>query len=148
MSLRLRAVAGIGFVCALWVLSLHGQSAETFRARLTAVPADARTRPDLTGSGTVSATLAGTTLTFSGSFEGLKTPVTTANVHAAVAPVAGVRGPAIGDISLPKTLSGAISGSLELNAKQVETLRKGGLYVEIHTEKAPDGALWGWLLKQ
>ena len=148
MSMRVRAAfAGIGFVCALWALSLSAQSTETFKARLTPVPADARTRPELTGSGTVSATLAGTTLTFSGSFEGLKTPATTANVHAAVAPVAGVRGPAIADISVPKAVSGAISGAVELNAKQLETLRKGGLYLEIHTEKAPEGALWGWLLK-
>jgi hypothetical protein len=148
MLLRDRAaVVSIGFVCALWAVSLGAQSTETFKARLTPVPADARTRPDLTGSGTVSATLAGTTLTFSGSFEGLKTPATAANVHAAVAPVAGVRGPAIGDVNVPKAASGAISGSLVLDAKQVETLRKGGFYLEIHTEKAPEGALWGWFLK-
>jgi len=147
MSFRFRAVAGVGFVCAMWAVSLMAQGTETFKARLTAVPADARTRPNLTGIGTVTATLTGTKVTFSGSFDGLKTPVTTANVHAAVAPMAGVRGPAIGDITVPKAVSGAISGSMELNEKQLETLRKGGLYVEIHTEGAPEGALWGWLLK-
>jgi hypothetical protein len=26
-------------------------------------------------------------------------------------------------------------------------LRKGMVYVQIHSEGAPDGNLWGWLLK-
>ena len=39
-----------------------------------------------------------------------------------------------------------ISGSLDLTPQQVDNLRKGGLYIEIHSEKAPEGALWGWLI--
>jgi hypothetical protein len=27
----------------------------------------------------------------------------------------------------------------------VEGLRKGKFYIQIHSEKAPDGILWGWL---
>ena len=31
---------------------------------------------------------------------------------------------------------------------QVADLEKGRLYVQLHSEKAPDGNLWGWLLPQ
>ncbi len=118
---------------------------ETYKARLSAVPADARTRAELTGSGTVTATVEGMKLSVSGSFEGLKTPATTANLHNAVA--AGVRGPAIADLTITKAVSGTISGSVDLTPEQLDHLHKGGLYVEIHSEKAPDGVIWGWLLK-
>jgi hypothetical protein len=132
-------------VLAALALSLAAQTNETYKARLSAVPADARTRADLTGSGTATAMLAGSKLTLTGSFEGLKTPATTVNLHAAVA--AGVRGPVIADLTAPKATSGTIAGSIDLTPPQIENLHHGGLYVEIHSEKAPDGALWGWLLK-
>ncbi len=136
--MRYAAIAAI-------TLSLAAQTKETYKARLSPVPADARTRADLTGSGTATAMLAGSTLTVNGSFEGLKTPVTTVNLHSAVA--AGVRGPAIADLAAPKAINGTITGTIDLTPPQIESLHHGGLYVEIHTEKAPDGALWGWLLK-
>jgi DNA-binding transcriptional regulator YdaS (Cro superfamily) len=80
-----------------------------------------------------------------GSFEGLRSAATTASLHIAVA--AGVKGPAIGDLMISKATSGTITGSIELTPTQLTSLRKGGLYVQIHTEKATDGVLWGWLLK-
>jgi hypothetical protein len=135
---RYAVVAAIAF-------SLAAQTKETYKARLSPVPADARTRADLTGSGTATAMLSGTKLTVTGSFEGLKTPATTVNLHSAVA--AGVRGPAIADLTAPKATAGMIEGSVDLTAPQIESLHHGGLYVEIHSEKAPDGVLWGWLLK-
>ncbi len=39
-----------------------------------------------------------------------------------------------------------VSGSFDLTASQVADLEKGRLYVQLHSEKAPDGNLWGWLL--
>lgn len=126
-------------------LSLTAQTHETYRARLSAVPADARTRADLTGSGSATAVLEGTRLAITGSFDGLKTPATTANLHSAVA--AGVRGPAIADLTIMKATGGMITGSVDLTPQQIDSLHHGGLYVEIHSEKAPEGALWGWLLK-
>ena len=60
---------------------------------------------------------------------------------------AGVRGQAIGDLTISKATSGTFTGSIELTPQQLISLRKGGLYVQIHSEKAPDGVLWGWLLK-
>jgi DNA-binding transcriptional regulator YdaS (Cro superfamily) len=136
------AVAVMGIV---FGLSLAAQNGETFKARLSPLPADARTRADLAGSGAASAVLSGTKLAITGSFEGLRTAATTASLHGSVA--AGVRGPAIGDLTISKATSGTITGSIELTPQQLTSLRKGGLYVQIHSEKAPDGVLWGWLLR-
>jgi hypothetical protein len=130
---------------AVLALSLAAQTRETFKARLSPVPADARTRADLTGVGSATATLEGSKLTVTGSFEGLKTAATTANLHSAVA--AGVRGPGIADLTIAKATSGMLSGSADLTPEQLINLHHGGIYVEIHSEKAPEGVIWGWLLK-
>jgi hypothetical protein len=138
-------VATLAIACSGLGLSLSAQTKETFRARLSPLPADARTRADLAGSGSVTAVLTGTTLGITASFDGLRTAATAASLHSSVA--AGVRGPAIGDLTISKATSGTITGSFDLTPQQLTSLRKGGLYVEIHSEKAPDGVLWGWLLK-
>ena len=132
------ALMGIG------LLAL-AQSGETYKARLTALPADARTRPELAGIGSASAVLTGSKLAITGSFDGLRSAATTAQLHSAVA--AGVRGPAIHDLTVSKATSGSISGSIDLTAPQVESLKKGGLYIQIQSEKAPEGVIWGWLLR-
>jgi hypothetical protein len=132
-------IIGIGFA-----LSLAAQS-ETFKTVLSPLPADAKTRPDLAGSGSVSAVLSGTKLAITGSFEGLLSAATTASLHGA--PAAGVRGPAIADLTISKATSGTITGSIELTPAQLASLHKGGLYIQIHSEKAPNGVLWGWLLR-
>src|SRR5579859_5654484 len=141
-SSMIRKVAVLAIALAVSGLA---QGTETYKARLTAVPADARTRPTLAGIGSATATLSGTKLTTTGMFEGLLSPASMAQLHSAVA--AGVRGPAIGDLTIPKATSGSISGSFDLTPQQVESLHKGGLYIEIHSEKAPDGVIWGWLIK-
>ncbi len=121
------------------------QAPETYKARLSPLPADAKTRPDLAGSGAVTAVLTGTKLAINGTFEGLKTPAVVARLHNGVA--AGVRGPAIQDITITKAVSGTIMGSVDLSAAQIANLKKGGLYVQLASEKTPDGTLWGWFLK-
>jgi hypothetical protein len=131
-------------IFALLALTLAAETKENFKARLSATPADARTRAALAGTGNVSASLQGTKLNVTGNFEGLVSPATTATLQAGVA--AGVRGPAIADLTISKATSGTISGSVDLTPQQMTNLHKGGLYVLIHSEKTPDGVLWGWLL--
>jgi len=138
------AVAAIG-IQFLLAVSLPAQSGETYKARLSAVPADARTRPQLAGIGSATAVLSGAKLTITGSFEGLLSPASMAQMHAASA--AGVRGPVIHDLTIAQAASGSITGSIDLTPQQIESLRKGGLYIQIHSQKAPDGVLWGWLLR-
>ncbi len=138
------AAAAVLMAFALAVQS-PAQSGDTYKARLSAVASDAKTRADLSGLGSVTATVSGTKLTVTGTFDGLKTAATTARLHNAVA--AGVRGPAMQDLTITKATSGTISGSADLTPEQIEHLHKGGIYVQIYREKAPDGVLWGWLVR-
>jgi len=42
----------------------------------------------------------------------------------------------------PRLTSGTVSGSFDLTLNKSDGLRKGRLYVQIDSEKAPDGNLW------
>lgn len=121
------------------------QGERTFRARLSTVPRTVQMQETVDGIGQATATLAGTRLTVTGTFEGLKTPATVARLHAGRK---GVRGPAIADLQVTPAVKGTLSGSVELNREQLEALSSGGVYIQIHSEKAPEGNLWGWLLPQ
>jgi hypothetical protein len=123
------------------------------------VPIDAGMMATTAGTGAVTATLTGTKLAISGTFEGLRSPATVARLHRAQK---GVRGPAVFDLvvtntpgaggptSTSSTLStaGSISGTLELTPTQVDDLGRERFYVQLHSEKAPEGNLWGWLQLQ
>jgi hypothetical protein len=128
---------------------LAAQGNEKFAARLSAVPiAGPNDRGNVTGKGAVTGTLSGRKLTISGTFEGLPSPATIARLHQGISK--GARGAAIGDLTVSKAASGTLSGSVDLTAQQVEALRQGKLYIQLHGEKgvAPDGSnLWGWFLK-
>ncbi len=120
------------------------QGTELFKTRLSPVAMDATMRASVAGSGSVSGRLTGSRLAVGGSFEGLLSPATLAQVHQSA--MTGVRGPVVFDLTVTKATSGAIAGSFDLTPEQSEMLGKGRLYVQIHSEKAPDGNLWGWLL--
>lgn len=120
------------------------QTPETFKTRLAPVAIDAAMKSTIAGTGSATATLAGTKFTVNGTFEGLKSNATMAHIHQGSAP--GVRGPKLLDLTVTKSMSGTLSGSFDLTPDQIEALKKGKWYVQIHSEKAPDGNLWGWLL--
>ena len=121
----------------------EAQSAQ-YRARLSVVPIDIPMQAAIAGSGSVTAALKGTTLTITGTFAGLKTPATVARVHRG--PRTAMRGPAIGDLTVTAATSGSVTGSIELTKEQVDDLAAGRVYIQVHSQKAPDGNLWGWLL--
>jgi len=125
-------------------LSVGAQGGGTFKARLSPVPIDATMAANVTGSGSVTAVLTGAKLSITGTFEGLRSPATVAHVHSGRK---GVRGPSVFDLTVTKATSGAIEGNLTLTREQGADLNAGKLYVQIHSEKAPDGNLWGWLLQ-
>ena len=124
----------------------NGQNAESFKARLSPVPINISMMATIAGTGSLTATLTGKHLAIQGTFEGLRSPATTVQIHRG--PKA-IRGPAILDLTLTVTKAekGTVSGTLELTPDQVADLRNGRLYVQIQSERAPDGNLWGWLLK-
>lgn len=125
------------------VFSVQAQAPQ-YRARLSVVPIDIAMQSTIAGSGSATATVKGTTLTINGTFSGLKTAATVARLHRS--PKTAMRGPAIGDLTATAETSGSISGSLELTKAQIDDLAAGRIYIQLHSQKAPDGNLWGWLL--
>jgi hypothetical protein len=135
------AVIGVGLV---WLgVSSAATSEEKFHTRLAPVSLDASMRANVAGTGSATAVLSGTKVSVNGIFGGLPSPATIAHLH--LSRIAGVRGPAVFDLTVSHATSGTVTGSFDLSADQVEGLRKGKFYIQIHSEKAPDGILWGWL---
>ena len=127
MQRRLRAlaiVAALAFSAALAQAQPSGYT--SYRARLTPVPVETSTAASITGSGLVTATLTGTRLAVSGTFAGMKSAATIAQIHLGPR---GVRGPVEFDLMVEKGPSGTISGSATLSKVQVDSLRKGWFYI-------------------
>jgi hypothetical protein len=122
-----------------------GAQAQTlqYRGRLSLMPLDIAMQNVIAGSGLATATLKGNTLAITGTFTGLKTPATTARVFRSPKP--GMRGTPIGDLTVSGETSGTISGSLELTREQIADLAASRFYIQLHSQKAPEGNLWGWL---
>ena len=144
--MKTQSVTGvvIALVC-LWVAQPAAQNQEKYKVRLSTIPMDGGMRETVAGAGTASAVLAGTKLTITGTFQGLRTPATVARLHNGLA--RGVRGAPLVDLTVSKAVNGTLTGSIDLTPEQLQGLRKGQLYILISSEKAPDGNLWGWLLR-
>ena len=74
-------------------------------------------------------------------------PATAAHLN--LGPVMGVRGNSIFDLTVTKTGKrnmGTIGGVFDLTSEQVDALKKGKLYLQLHSEGAPHGHLMGWLI--
>jgi len=125
--------------------SVAAQTGKAYRTRLSPVPLDQAMMATIAGTGSATATLTGTKLTVTGTFEGLKSPATIVQIHKGQR---GVRGPVILDLQATKGTSGTISGTVDLNPQQLQDLQNARLYIQLHSEKAPDGNLWGWLMPQ
>ena len=123
----------------------HAQNQERYKVRLSTVPMDGGMRATVAGSGSASAVLTGSKLAINGTFERILSPATSARLHNGLAK--GVRGPAVGELTVSKAMNGTIAGSIDLTPEQVQGLHKGQLYIQISSEKAPEGNLWGWLLR-
>jgi hypothetical protein len=126
-------------------LSSGAQGSQKFRARLSIVPIDATMQATVAGSGSATAELVGTKLAITGNFDGLRSPATVARLHMGQA---GVRGPAIFDLTATKGTSGQITGNITLTPLQADNLRKARIYLQLHSEKAPEGNLWGWFFPE
>ena len=123
------------------------QDSGVFGARLDWVPISGAERNDVSGSGSISATLTRSRLELTGCFEGLPAAATRASLHRGVA--TGARGPAIAELTITPNATGTLSGNVDLSREQREALLAGHLYIQLHAQRgvAPDNAvLWGWLL--
>jgi hypothetical protein len=101
-----------------------------------------------TGTGSVTATLDGTTFSLSGSYSNLSGAATAAHVHTGAV---GVNGPILFNLTAAEGVyagSGTLSGTQSLTSDQINTLNTGGLYVNVHTAANPNGEIRGQLNMQ
>jgi hypothetical protein len=109
------------------------------------MPLDAATRANIQGRGDATAIVEGRLLTISGSFGGMTSPATDAHVY--LSTYIGVPGEIQSmNLAVSPATSGTVSGTSVLTAGQAAALRAGKLYVQIDSQNAPSGNLWGWLL--
>ena len=139
MRLCIRSAAAVLAVCIGPALAAD----TSFTTELDPVAHTPAERANVTGIGHVKAELAGTRLSVSGTFSGLPSPATAAQLRMGAA--MGVPGPVIGALSVTNSTQGSISGSLTLSSAQIAALGKNALYVQLDSARAPDGNLWGWL---
>ena len=72
-------------------------------------------------------------------------PATVAHIHQA--PRARP-GPVVFTLEVPPATGGEITETMTLTTAQLDELRNGHYYLQIHTEDNPGGELRGWLLPQ
>jgi hypothetical protein len=130
--------------CFLCLLLGAAPAPNIFEFRLSPGPRLVGTRADRSGGGSATGTLEGSELKLQGTFHGLLAVPTGA--HLLMGSLPGVRGPVIADLTVSPETSGTLSGTVQLDPLQLAALHKGGLYVEIDSDKAPEGDLWGWIL--
>jgi len=139
MALRLGGVCVLALVSAQPVFA-----AEQFETRLSPSPLTDGTRVNISGEGRAHAELDGNKLTVSADFHGLSSPATAAELYDG--PGIAIPGPKAFDLTVTPGMDGTVSGSVTLSSKQVAAVRHGHFYVQINSQKAPDGNLTGWLL--
>jgi hypothetical protein len=129
-------------------LGAAAPDAARFETELGPAPINSATKTNITGHGSVHATLTGTRLEIEGTFEGMGSPATDA--HLMMGAGIAIPGPSIQDLTVLPSAAGTVTGSLTLNRAQVAALRDGKLYIQINSRSAPapGGNLWGWLLPE
>jgi len=139
----MRSLLGLALALILGLPAL-AQSPDRYKARLSPLGVTGSTVNTVTGAGSVTATLQGTKLAIEGTFEGLNGSATAANLRRGPR---AIPGPVVFDLEFTKAPKGTVTGTLELKPDQIEDLKAGRLYVQVHSERAPDGSIRGWLLK-
>src|ERR1700694_4853947 len=105
-----------------------GQTPEKYKVRLDTVPMDGGRRTTVAGPGAATAVLTGAKLAVNGTFDGLLSPATIADVHRG--PAMGVRGSSFAVLTVSKAPKGTLSGSVDLTPEQLQALKKGQLYIQ------------------
>ena len=151
MALRF---GGICLLALTWAAgpAISGASAEAgatgkkeqFETRLSPSPLTDGTRINISGEGRAKAELDGNKLTISADFQGLASNATAAELYDG--PGIGIPGPKAFDLTVTPATSGTVTGSVTLTSRQAAAVRHGHFYVQINSQKAPDGNLTGWLL--
>jgi hypothetical protein len=142
LSLGLVSLAALAL--AVTAVALASATASTrLHANLTAgqeVPKQAVKAPN--GTGTFTATLTGSKLTWKLTFAKLSGAAQAAHIHI------GARGKAGGvAVALCGPCTSGVSGHAMLTAAQKKAILGGGTYVNVHTAKNPNGEIRGQITK-
>ncbi len=139
---------GVAILAWAWVglgpVDAAAQAGDTFTVRLSVVPVDARTTLTTSGTGSVRAVLIEDQLFLTGAFEGMGSAAIAAHIHLGRP---GQRGPVAFQLSVSKNASGVLGGGVRLTDEEVQALRDGAYYIQVHTEGNPGGELRGWILE-
>ncbi len=139
---------GVAILAWAWVglgpVDAAAQAGDTFAVRLSVVPVDARTTLTTSGTGSVRAVLIEDQLFLTGAFEGMGSAAIAAHIHSGRA---GQRGPIAFQLSVSRSSGGVLGGSVRLTDEEVQALRDGAYYIQVHTEGNPGGELRGWILE-
>jgi hypothetical protein len=119
-----------------------GGDAETFQAQMTGA-AERPTPVTTAGTGNATVTVNGTSLSVTGNFQGLTGPASAAHIHgpADKETAASVLCP----LSASAAASGTVTGTCTFSAEQLQQLRDGRMYVNVHTSQFPQGEIRGQL---
>jgi hypothetical protein len=139
-----RALAVVMLAISAAALAPPSAADESFDVRLSPAPRDAAMRKSIAGHGTASVTLSGNRLAINGTFAGFPAPATKAELRRG--PAVAMRGPAIRVLTVSTGTSGTLSGAFTLSADELAALNAAQLYIQVASETAPDGNVWGWLL--
>jgi len=137
--------AALTTVLLVLALPAAAQNEVRYKVRLSPVPMDIAMRSTVAGRGSATAVLKGNVLTVNGTFDGLRSPATAARLY--LGPAMGIRGMPFGDLTISKATEGTISGSVTLMPDQARALERSRVYLQISSERAPDGNLWGWVVR-
>jgi hypothetical protein len=127
---------GVGLVAsAAFAKKSAAPTATKFSAALNIGPERPHPKGTKLGaSGRFTATLSGTALTWKLTFKQLSGPETGAHIHAGARGTNGaILVPLCGPCSTP------VSGTVTLTSTQIESMKAGKLYVNVHTAKIPTG---------
>ena len=93
----------------------------------------------------------GPKLMVNGTFEGMTSAATVAHLHRATLgpddPNGPTPGPKVFDLVVSPDTNGTLNGSFWVSEEQVEDLKAGWYYVQVHSQGNPAGALRGWLIQ-
>jgi hypothetical protein len=147
----MRSASRGAIAAAIMAMAAMPAFAADYQTNLGPMPLDDETKAVIAGRGDATASYDGKTLTVRGAFKGLPSNATEA--HLFLSEHIGVPGRQVLDLMVSKATSGTLSGSFTLTAEQADALRRGCLYIQVNSEKAPPGyswgpkgTLWGWLL--
>ena len=140
------AIAVLAFSVAIIAADCALGADGNYNTRLTAVAYDGAMRANVQGDGHAAAILSGNKLSITGNYTELPSAATSA--HVLMGPAIGVPGASISDLTVSGGTDGSISGEFVLDRNQLKALLSGHLYVQVDSQKAPDGNLWGWLMPE